>query len=122
MDTVRSTVHAAPLDSSKACCSSHRPGVFGPGDWTYDCSLLHLTCLAPIDSNIFSNRTLICWMLFISTHGWRKRQESSVEAKKVEIKQKIHQVQEIKVSVEEDERTQGKLQEVEVEKWAAVAD
>lgn len=55
--------------------------------------ILHLTCLAPIDSNIFSNRTLICWMLFINTHGWRTRKESSVEAKKARIKQKINKSQ-----------------------------
>lgn len=40
--------------------------------WCVCIHLLMLTCFAPMDSNIFSKRTLICWMLFISTHGWRK--------------------------------------------------
>lgn len=44
-----------------------------------------------------------------------------MEVRKEKYKQKIYQVPEIKVSVEEDERTRGRQQEVEVEKWAAVS-
>lgn len=43
---------------------------------------LILTCFAPIDSNIFSSRTLICWMLFISTQGWRKTDEENARSSK----------------------------------------
>lgn len=56
--------------------------------------LFILTCFAPIDSNIFSNRTLICWMLFISTQGWRKTDEendrSSEEGKVGKVKEKYN--------------------------------
>lgn len=57
--------------------------------------LITLTCFAPIDSNIFSNRTLICWMLFISTQGWRKTDEEddswSEDGKVGKVKEKYNQ-------------------------------
>lgn len=80
---------------------------------------LLLTCLAPIDSNIFSNSTLICWMLFISTQGWRETLES--EKPKKPDKEKQNRGQDIGFD-EEDERMRGRQQEVDVEQWAAVAD
>lgn len=34
--------------------------------------IFRLTCLAPIDSNIFSSWILNCWTLFINTQGYKK--------------------------------------------------
>lgn len=49
-------------------------------------SSLILTCFAPMDSNIFSNRTLICWMLFISTQGCTR--ENEMKERESQVKKK----------------------------------
>lgn len=51
---------------------------------THECVPLRawqkFTCVAPIVSNIFSRRTLICWMLFMSTQGCTRVTEQRTES------------------------------------------
>lgn len=86
INTVRSTVHAAPLDSSRleACCSSHRPEVFGPGDWTCDSGQL---CISPvwlplIQTSSPTGPSSAGCCSSAHTAGERDKRGGSVEAKK----------------------------------------
>lgn len=40
--------------------------------------IFRLTCLAPIDSNIFSSWILNCWTLFINTQGYKKTKRDTL--------------------------------------------
>ena len=109
--------------------------------------LFMLTCFAPIDSNIFSNRTLICWMLFISTQGWsemdegenrcewtreHKRREKQRQVKsqgshrKQKYKSKQMKVRQRKEKARQDDeknkqKTKGQTEDKELQKWAAAS-